>query len=987
MKVELHGQIQLFDDLYPHLDDPLFNERITQRSEFHETKIPPTTLPTSPVDVANRANELCDAGFELAPHQKFVRQFLSSRTPYNGLLLYHGLGTGKTCSAITIAEEFRTSYSNARIYVVGNEAIQDNFKTQMFHENLLQSTPNGWDAPGCSKLLLRDLNLLDTADKRTVIKKAKDLIAAHYHFVGYEKLSNEIKAIARSVPSKDVARHLQSAYHNTLFIIDEVHNFLRESIHDFMQVLTATQVKLLLLSATPMYGDLTDIVTILNMLKLNDKLPAITVDDIFKGDELKDGGQPLADHVRGYVSFVKGENPYSFPYRIYPNMFTKKSFSVPSTPMNDSPSLVPKVDHINIYPVLCSDIQERAYAKAVTADIIQDMSVPFRLNALMCLNMSYPGDMYGTTGLEHAMKETKGVYTYKSERCFDPNELKKYSSKLSTVMTYVKGEGIILVYTQFIKGGAVPLALALEAAGFRRFQREKLLNEPVESNGFHYALLSGNAVLSPNNDVEIDALRHPNNKDGSRIKVVIVTRAAAEGVDFKNVRQVHILDPWWHMERIEQIIGRGVRFCSHKDLPFEQRNCMIFLYASLLSDDSEALDMYMYRCSETKAIRVGKVTRLLKQHAVDCILNSSQNGQTLEKLRLSVPQILSTGKQIHLPIGDAPYTAQCDYLDTCLGEDARDFPIVETGVPLSDVSEQVKRLFRTFKVLEKSDLFARIHAPEEAVYAALIHLIRQKEHIIDHSGLHGYVINVGELYMFQPINLPESISMYERRVPPTPVPYSISVNIRETAVSDVLVKVEALFASKTGFMGRPSSDVVKIAHLIEHLEFSECLQLLSGPSTYFGTLVKQYFDTHCLFEGLYVLWHTRPGIKTVPELSIRYVKDGKEAAFVSLEMQTRIEAAIHARARTRADVCGTIAPVNRGEGGRIFKIITEKNPGVACTSIKVGALKQMLPQTEKMGRDVMCYDLEILLRSNDASIRSFLTPIEYIVSFPKKEKK
>ena len=44
-----------------------------------------------------------------------------------------------------------------------------------------------------------------------------------------------------------------------------------------------------------------------------------------------------------------------------------------------------------------------------------------------------------------------------------------------------------------------------------------------------------------------------------------------EGVSFKRVRQVHILEPYWNMSRYEQVIGRAIRFCSHKDLPIEKQ--------------------------------------------------------------------------------------------------------------------------------------------------------------------------------------------------------------------------------------------------------------------------------------------------------------------------------------------------------------------------------------------------------------------------------
>ena len=86
--------------LYPVMDDPQFNVKIAERKEFFDTRYDGTIHP-----VEEEAEKLCNAEFELAPHQLFVRNFLSFQTPYNSLLLYHGLGSGKTCSAISVAEE------------------------------------------------------------------------------------------------------------------------------------------------------------------------------------------------------------------------------------------------------------------------------------------------------------------------------------------------------------------------------------------------------------------------------------------------------------------------------------------------------------------------------------------------------------------------------------------------------------------------------------------------------------------------------------------------------------------------------------------------------------------------------------------------------------------------------------------------------------------------------------------------------------------
>ena len=99
-----------YDYLYPHLDDEQFNEKIAMRKEFRDTTYQGDIAP-----VEEMAEKLCNATYELAPHQQFVRNFLSSQTPYNSLLLYHGLGSGKTCSAISVAEEARDfiAYSGA----------------------------------------------------------------------------------------------------------------------------------------------------------------------------------------------------------------------------------------------------------------------------------------------------------------------------------------------------------------------------------------------------------------------------------------------------------------------------------------------------------------------------------------------------------------------------------------------------------------------------------------------------------------------------------------------------------------------------------------------------------------------------------------------------------------------------------------------------------------------------------------------------------
>ena len=73
------------------------------------------------------------------------------------------------------------------------------------------------------------------------------------------------------------------------------------------------------------------------------------------------------------------------------------------------------------------------------------------------------------------------------------------------------------------------------------------------------------------------AITDAENINGEIVKIVIITKAGAEGLDFKNIRQVHILEPWYNLNRTEQVIGRAVRTCSHQRLNKEERNVKVFM--------------------------------------------------------------------------------------------------------------------------------------------------------------------------------------------------------------------------------------------------------------------------------------------------------------------------------------------------------------------------------------------------------------------------
>ena len=140
--------------LYPHKDDPLFNSKIASKKEFFDTRYERKTKEDYD-KIIEISQQLCDnTEFELEPHQMFVRNFMSFHTPYNSLLLYHGLGTGKTCSAISVCEEMRTYNkqigNNKRMLIIASPAVQENFKIQLFDERKLKNVNGLWNIKACT---------------------------------------------------------------------------------------------------------------------------------------------------------------------------------------------------------------------------------------------------------------------------------------------------------------------------------------------------------------------------------------------------------------------------------------------------------------------------------------------------------------------------------------------------------------------------------------------------------------------------------------------------------------------------------------------------------------------------------------------------------------------------------------------------------------------------------------------------------------------
>jgi len=881
--------------LYPHLDHAGFNQQITEKREFYDTQYDGAI-----VDIVARSNELANVAFELSPHQIFVQNFLSMYTPYNSLLLYHGLGSGKTCSAIGVCEERRTYMRHmntplSKMYVVASPSVQENFQLQLFDRAKLRVDKNGnCTYDGCvGNKLIEEINpgsvsFTGSASeiKDHVEKEIFKLIRASYAFMGYEKFSNLIESKVETNAN---------FFNNRLVVIDEIHNIRKQTstisanLQHMLQMSKNTQ--LLLLTATPMFNHYTEIVWLINLLNVNDGRGIISIGDVFhdNGDFKKGGKELLVRKMTGYVSYVRGENPYSFPFRIYPNVFAP-THTFPDVPY---PRLKPTgailnhgILHLKPYLTVLGDHQMRTYRRIVDQALINKTPLYSIYNISKCIQCSiiaYPNhktvlqdvdseddsdsededagmsedavkdatnleadskgkpiefnlqkymdddfneepfketfdqgfvDKYvsslpskqtikmpteitniGESGLKSVMNYTRtstelGNFDYKpgQPHIFETKYLETYSSKIYAISrmldtkTKDQVEGIVLIYSKYIFAGIVPMALALEELGFTNASsRGNLMSKKTsrKSSGLKYVMITGTPLLTPDLKI-IRKINHADNINGDKIKVVLISDSGSEGIDLQMIRQIHVLDPWFNLNRTEQIIGRGVRNFSHRRLPFEKRNVQIFLHAATLSDrdEEESMDLYQYRLSEKKAIQIGKISRIVKQHSVDCMLNHGQTNFTAENFADQVVDIQLANHAIirNFRFGDKPFSASCDYLANCDYDclpKEKHIEINDTTYNIHFSTTNIEKIVKIVKLLmtdrffyKKKHLVAFINEgakyqlgtsrstnarfPIHLIDLALSSILTNKTEIIDKYGRAGTLVNIGEYYLFQP---------------------------------------------------------------------------------------------------------------------------------------------------------------------------------------------------------------------------------------------
>ena len=262
--------------------------------------------------------------------------------------------------------------------------------------------------------------------------------------------------------------------------------------------------------------------------------------------------------------------------------------------------------------------------------------------------------------MQRALQELKS----RSDEIFSTTGLQMYSPKFLKILENIQNkdnEGLHLIYSQFrsMEGVGI-LKLMLEANGFAELKLHRSggewdLDESEDDVGKpKFALHTGtesdeekkiilNIYNSKWGEVPSKIVSkfkergQENNFMGEVVKVIMITASGAEGISLMSTKYVHIVEPYWHPVRIDQVIGRARRICSHQDLPQELRTVQVFLYIATLSEEQSKNEKHA-------ELRLRDTSKLTKKLSSD-IDKSSLLGLYIRTLKDS-PGVVTTDQQL-----------------------------------------------------------------------------------------------------------------------------------------------------------------------------------------------------------------------------------------------------------------------------------------------------------------------------------------------------
>lgn len=858
-----------------------------------------------------------------------------------------GILCHNTCAGVAIAEKFKGMVQkyNTKIYIlVSGPLIKENWKS-----HLLKCT-------GETYLKYQDQTVyIDDAEKAKNQKNAMNNALQYYRFMSYRSFYKRVlgeKIVERKTTKdaktrvsyrktdegefeRDIAVDRIYNLNNTIILIDEAHNLTGNAYGDaLMQIINnSSNLRIVLLTATPMKNLADDIVPLLNFIR--PQTSPIERDKIFNSVknhemEFKEGGiEYFKNMAKGYISHVRGADPLIFAKRVDKGVkpdeliftklvrckmlkFQRKIYDNAVREKDDTLDRRSEAVANFVFPGLSQDRKTiEGYYGREGVNIVKNQ---LKQNHDL-LNRKIATDILGTTENINDL-----IYISDDGRTITGKILKLENLKLFSVKFYKalkkisrlvwgkKGPRVAFVYSNLVKVGIELFQQILLQNGYLEYQdkatyqilpnticyfcgktykdhtnltrttitppsrskqetdteiENEYINEdsdtdneesdneesPEANNEFEAHDISASSTdydgyrLPPKGSEIPEHKFYPatfisvtgksseesmefipedkkqildnvfnsiENKEGKFIKLVLGSKVMNEGLSLANVAEVHILDVYFNLGKVDQVVGRAIRQCSHYKLMNEDNKfpfVNVYKYVVTL-ENHLSTEEELYQKAEQKYLLIKKVERAMKEVAIDCPLNVYGN-----MFKEEIKQYKDCGEPGKQPCPTICDYQKCDYkcddnklnlefydpdrkIYKKISKNKLDYSTFTHALARNEIENAKKKIKELYLkkyeytlesiidyVKNSFDEDDRELFDEFFVYKALDELIpitendfiSFKDTIIDKYNRQGYLIYAGSQYIFQPLDQNEDVPMYYRTTFDKPISQKLSL--------------------------------------------------------------------------------------------------------------------------------------------------------------------------------------------------------------------
>ncbi len=599
---------------------------------------------------------------ESKKYQKFVAQYLDFTSQQRSLLLYHSLGSGKSKTSILVMTTLYKHTSDWNVFILIKASLRDTWLSEL-QKWLSEEDYNNqfknikfihYDSPFAD----RDFN---TAMKESDISKKNIYIIDEAH--------NFIRNVYSNINSK-AGKRAQNIY-------DYMMRDAKENI----------TTRLILISGTPIINSNYELVLIFNLLrpgcfpKSESEFNKIFVSHSSLNPSKKNLFQR---RILGLVSYYFGSTPdlfatksisyvdlemseyHEMTYGFFENIETKagkNKAKFQSRSVIDIYRPLTRPASNFVFPTVDSKITgdtkptpsrfRLSERDAAAIEIGQQNKLKAEKNTDKFLNinaylneikyfMKKTEEYFDNINNEDIQNNHSIIRDYEIYKTKYNNKFRKWMKKeevksrlfhilndcspkyMYSIFKILDTEGTAVTYSNYVRmEGLEMYKIYLKYFDFTNYSENKNSSTDKQSK-YKFAEYSG-IINKENRALHRKTFNKVENKNGSIIKLLLISPSGTEGINLANVRQIHILEPYWNNVRIEQVIGRTIRQCSHKDLPLEKRHVDIFKYKCIRKNGKKTTDQHIENIARRKEASNQTFLDAAIEAAVDCGLFKAHN--------------------------------------------------------------------------------------------------------------------------------------------------------------------------------------------------------------------------------------------------------------------------------------------------------------------------------------------------------------------------